>query len=66
MFIQSNFISSMSNQMGIAQARSLLLGEQVNESSINRKANVFLNVNDKAASASTSKITLREARSLLL
>jgi hypothetical protein len=51
----------------IAQARSLLLGEHVNvnESSNKSKANVFFNVNDKAASSSTNRISIKEARALL-
>ena len=51
--------------ISIAQARSLLLGEyvNVNESSNERKANVFFNVNDKAASS--NRISIKEARALL-
>ncbi|MGE5684533.1 MAG: hypothetical protein ACM3ZS_05245 [Nitrososphaerota archaeon] len=52
--------------ISIAQARSLLLGEHVNlkESSNNKsKANVFFNVNDKAASS--NRISIKEARALL-
>jgi hypothetical protein len=53
----------MSNQISIGQARSLLLGEQINESRDNRKANVFFNHIDKAASY--NRISIKEARSLL-
>lgn len=52
--------------ISIVQARSLMLGEQVNESSEYHKANVFFNVNDKtASSSSTNRISIKEARSLL-
>lgn len=52
--------------ISIRQARSLMLGEQVNESSEYHKANVFFNVNDKtASSSSTNRISIKEARSLL-
>lgn len=52
----------------IAQARSLLLGEQVNvsESSNRRKANIFFNYVDKSASSVTmNRISIKEARTLL-
>jgi hypothetical protein len=57
----------MSNQISIAQARSLLLGDyvRVNESSDKHKANVFFNYVDKAASSDTNIISIKEARSLL-
>jgi hypothetical protein len=54
----------MSNQISIAQARSLFLGEQVNEIRDKRKANIFFNVNDKAAS-SANRISIKEERSVL-
>lgn len=53
----------MSIQIGIAQARSLLLGEQVNESTDKRKANVFFYYVDK--SACSNRISIAQARSLL-
>ena len=51
--------------ISIAQARSLWLGEQVNVNEVSeyRRANVFFNVNDKAASS--NRISIKEARVLL-
>lgn len=66
-FILSNFISLMSNQIGIAQARSFLLGigNQVNEISDKRKANVFFNLNVDKSASSSNRISIAEARALL-
>lgn len=56
------------NMNKIAQARSLLLGQPINENeNAKRKASVFFNINDKSASGLVSSwITIREARLLLL